>query len=200
MAFQPAPQCVKAELNGLQNGVPIVNIFNVDVNGVPTLTDLGNVATEVGTFWGNLKTVLHSSYILQDITVTDISVANGQQVIDTTHSGETGLVTTAPMAANAAMVVSLRTPFIGRSFRGRIYFGGLPEASLADAQTFTSGAASAMAGAMAAFITALTAAGYALSVVSRFALGVARVTALLTDVVALITDTKVDSQRRRTAN
>jgi hypothetical protein len=37
-------------------------------------------------------------------------------------------------------------------------------------------------------------------VLSRFALGVARVAGLLTEITSIITDVKVDSQRRRTAN
>jgi len=37
-------------------------------------------------------------------------------------------------------------------------------------------------------------------VLSRYAAGVLRVTGLLTEIISVIVDTKVDSQRNRTAN
>jgi hypothetical protein len=50
------------------------------------------------------------------------------------------------------------------------------------------------------FIDQLLTIGKVLVVVSRFADKVARTVALTTDIIGLITDTKIDSQRRRTAN
>lgn len=104
------------------------------------------------------------------------------------------------MAANAAMCVSLRTSFTGRSFRGRMFIGGLGQAGLQDAQNFTPTYVAAVAGVVEDFITALNTINQTLVVVSNYALGVVRVIALATEIISIIVDTKVDSQRRRTAN
>jgi hypothetical protein len=61
-------------------------------------------------------------------------------------------------------------------------------------------AAGTYATAFSALLSGLAAVGQTLVVVSRFADKVARVTALVTEIVALIVNTKIDSQRRRTAN
>ena len=71
---------------------------------------------------------------------------------------------------------------------------------MSDAQNITSGAATAFNGVMQDFIDQLLTIGKVLVVVSRFADKVARTVALTTDIIGLITDTKIDSQRRRTAN
>jgi hypothetical protein len=200
MPFQAVPDGIKIELNAIQNGVPIVNVLHVE-SAVPiTPTVLEDVATEVFVWYGLNDALFHPSYILQNITTTDISVANGQQYIASITSGGAGTASGAAAAANAAAVASLRTAYTGRSFRGRIYFGGMGAAAFADAQNISSGAATAYATAVGDLITALQAIGQTLSVLSRYSNLVLRVTGLLTEVISVIVDTKVDSQRRRTAN
>jgi hypothetical protein len=104
------------------------------------------------------------------------------------------------MAANAAMCVSLRTNYTGRSFRGRFYVGGIGAAAQVSAQNFNTGAAAAVAGYFEDFLDALEAISMHLVVVSNFASGVVRIVALATQIISVIVDTKIDSQRRRTAN
>jgi hypothetical protein len=104
------------------------------------------------------------------------------------------------MAANAAMCISLRTNFTGRSFRGRFYLGGIDATNQLNAQNFTTAGAAAFAGVMEDFIDALAAINQTLVVVSNYAAGVVRVVALATEIISVIVDTKIDSQRRRTAN
>jgi len=142
----------------------------------------------------------HVSYTLDNFTATDISVANGIQVILPAGVANAGTSTGAPAAANAAVCVSLRTNFTGRSFRGRTYFGGFANAILADPHSVSSGTAALYSGLMTDLIDALDAVGQVLCVLSTFAAGVRRVAGLLTEVLFVITDTKLDSQRRRTAN
>jgi len=200
MALGIVPNGIKVELNGLQNGIPVVNRFYVTKASAPTSGDLDDATVAALDFWNSYKGFQHSSFTLANITVTDVHVANGVQVILPLTTDNVGTGSGAPMAANAAMCCSLRTQFTGRSFRGRFYIGGLAGVVQQDAQNFTTAAVGQMAGIFDDFITALDALNMTLVVVSNFAAGVVRVVALATEILSVITDTKIDSQRRRTAN
>jgi len=194
------PNGMKCEFNATQNGVPVVNRVYVTTSSAPTLGDMDDLVVAALAFFNDYKESTHESYVLNDITVTDVHVANGPQVIFPLTTGNTGLVTGTAAGGNVAIVASLRTAFTGRSFRGRWYFGGVPTAAMANAQLATTGTASALAGYFSDFIDALQDIGMTLVVVSKFAAGVARVTNLATEIISIIVNTKLDSQRRRTAN
>lgn len=200
MALGIVPNGIKLELNGVQNGIPIVNRWYVTMTSAPTSADLDDAVAATLAFFNDLKANLHTSYTLQNITATDVHVANGVQVILPLTSDNVGEVGGTALAANAAMCVSLRTQFTGRSFRGRFYIGGLPQADLVTAQTFDSGSATVFAGIFEDFIDALNLINMTFVVVSNYAAGVLRIVALATEIISVIVDTKVDSQRRRTAN
>jgi hypothetical protein len=200
MPFLATPQGIKLEFNGTQNGVPIVNVVHLRcVSGAPA----GQLDTAIIAgidFWNDQRVNVSNSYVLQNITATDISVANGAQIVQPITSDAQGAATGTAAAANAAVCISLRTAQTGRSFRGRFFVGGLPQAALETAQSISTGAAAAYATNMTTFIDTLETAGFALAVLSKYASGALRVAGLLTDIIAVIVDTKVDSQRRRTAN
>lgn len=200
MAADVVPNGIKIEWNYTQNGVPVVNRVYTVTTGAPTEDDLEAARVAAVAFYDTIKGFQHSSCVLQNVTVTDVHVANGSQIIHPVTTDNTGTGTGAAAAANAAMTASLRTSKIGRSFRGRFYLGGLSMAQFSDAQHLTTGAAAAFVTLWSDFIDALGAAGQTLVVVSRYANKVLRVIALVTEVISVIVDTKVDSQRRRTAN
>lgn len=200
MALGIVPNGIKIEMNYTQNGVPVVNRFYVTKTSAPSSGDLDDAIVATTDFYNDLRAAQHQSLILQNITATDVHVANGIQTILPFTTNNTGLVTTAPAAANAALVVSLRTNFTGRSFRGRMYLGGLCAVSQTDAQNVSTAFASSVATIFSDFITALGAINQTLVVVSNYAAKVVRVTALATEIISLIVNTKIDSQRRRTAN
>jgi hypothetical protein len=200
MPFQSVPNGIKIEMNHIQNGIPVVNRFYTTQAGTVSSADLDDLAIVALAFWNNYKAACHVSLVLQNITLTDVSVDGGVQLIVPVLTGNTGGATSAPAAANAAVVASLRTARTGRSYRGRFYFGGLPNANLADAQSISSGQAAVYAGYMTDLIDALTAIEKTLVVVSRFHALAVRAVAVVTEVISIIVDTKVDSQRRRTAN
>jgi len=191
---------IKVEMNGVQNGVPVVNRFYVTMTAAPSSADLDDAITATLDFWNDLKASIHNSYTLANITATDVSVTNGTQTVLPLTTGNTGAVGGDAAAANAAACISLRTNFTGRSFRGRMYIGGLAVASFDDAQHISTAQAAAFAGFMEDFIDTLNAINMTLVVVSKFAAGVARVVNLATEIISVIVDNKVDSQRRRTAN
>jgi len=201
MAFQAVPNGVEVVFNATQNTIPIVNVYHVKTPGAVTDTALIEVSAAFFDWWqDHMQASQHTSYVLNSIVATDISVANGHQVTTVLTSDNAGTAGNSAAAANAAAVLSWRTANIGRSFRGRTYVGGVPQDGLLNAQALTTAAATSYATAGAALIDALEAAGYVLSVLSRFAAGVQRVTGLLTQIIEVVVDTKVDSQRRRTAN
>lgn len=194
------PNGIKVEMNYLQNGIPVVNRFYVTMTGAPSSGDLDDVIIATLAFYNDIKAYQNVSCVLQNITATDVHVANGTQTILPLTTANVGTQPGAAAAANAAMCVSLRTNFTGRSFRGRFYLGGLGQGNLDNAQNFAAVNAAGVATIFEDFIDALNTINMVLVVVSNFAAGVERVVALATEIIAIIVDTKVDSQRRRTAN
>lgn len=201
MAFQPIPDGVEVVFHGVQNSTPVVNVYNVRDTGVldtSRLTEIGNTFKD---WWDDfVKPIQVDSYILQDITVTAQEVSTGPQVVLNFTTGNTGTNTNVDAAGNAAAVISWRTASIGRSYRGRTYIGALGAGALVNAQTLDSAALIALAAAGTGLLDALEAVGATLAVLSRFALGIQRLTGVLTDIIGIVVDSKVDSMRRRTAN
>jgi len=201
MPFVATPQGIEVKLDGVQNGIPVVNVFHVKAPGTVSSADLDDaIAVFLGWWNTDLKQYMHTTYTLNAIIATDISVINGTQTILPLTTSNTGTAGSSAAAANAAVVMSWRTSSTGRSFRGRTYIGALSQAMLVDAQNISTSQAAGVATAGANLIDLLTAANLTLCVLSKFALGVARVAGLLTEILSVIVDTKVDSQRRRTAN
>ena len=200
MPFQPVPNGRKVELNGVQNSIPVVNVFYVTTEDAVSEDSLNVIAFEVIDWFNAHANLFHTSYTLANVTVTDVSSADSIQVVVSPPTGGVGTSAGTAAGANVAVCASLRTSRIGRSFRGRFYFGAVNAAALSDAQHINTGAVTAYAGAITDLIDAMTAIGATLVVVSRFAAGVARVTALASQIISVILDAKVDSQRRRTAN
>ncbi len=200
MALGIVPNGMKIEMNYTQNGIPVVNRFYVTKTSAPTSADLDDAITATLAFYNDIKAYQHPTLILQNITATDVHVANGTQTILPLTTSNVGTGTGTAAAANAAQCASLRTSFTGRSFRGRFYFGGLCNTSLSDAQNWSTIQSAALAGFLDDFITALGVINQTLVVVSNYSAKVVRVVALATEVISIIMDTKVDSQRRRTAN
>lgn len=200
MTLGIVPNGIKIEWNMLQNGVPIVNRMFVTQDTSPTDGDLDDTVVAATDFYNDFKTLQHSSCVLQNITVTDVSAANGRQVILPFTADNTGTGSGVAMAANAAAVASLRTVFTGRSFRGRFYLGGIAGVNQASAQTFITDLATNIGTHIMTFIDTLNTVNKTLVVVSNYASGVVRVIALATEIISVIVDNKIDSQRRRTAN
>jgi len=200
MALGIVPNGIKIEWNFIQNGIPVVNRVFVTKTSSISSADLDDAIVQATAFYNNFKGLQDDTCVLQNITATDVSVANGTQTILPFTSANTGTMSGVATAANAAMCASLRTNFTGRSFRGRFYLGGLGAGAVQDAQNFTTASAAALGGFLADFITALGTVNQTLVVVSNYAHKVVRVVALATEIISIIVDTKIDSQRRRTAN
>lgn len=200
MAFQAVPQGIQVRLLMTQNGVRMENVWNVDYGAAVTPVGLALVG---GIFDGwitsDYRALMNSSVLFDQLICTDISVANGAQDIRVPTS-PAGTNVGTQSAGNAAFVASLRTISTGRNFRGRTYVPGVPQTYLTDAQHASVGYATAVNGAFNNLLSLIVAGGYKLCVLSRFLNKFLRAVGLLTEVISIITDTKIDSQQRRTAN
>lgn len=200
MAFQAVPQGVETVIKMTQNSVPYILTFHTDTGHAVTVTDLDDINSIFdGWITASLAALMFNGTLIHEIVSTDLSVAAGAQrsIVPTTTAGLAG---GGAAAGNAALVVSLRTGFTGRSFRGRNYLGGLTQTVQNTATTVTAGYAVAVAAAWQDLIDALNLASFVLSVLSRYTGGALRVVGLLTEIVTVIVNTTLDSQRRRTAN
>lgn len=201
MAFQAVPDGVEVVFTALQNGVPVVNVYNVQDTETHDEARLGEIADAFKSWWStNVQPSIHESYVLQSIKATNLTSSAGPQVIRNYTTANAGGIGGVATAGNAAGVISWRTALIGRSFRGRTYMGGLSATELTSAQFLSAGTVSALATWGTTLLDAMDALGCKLAVLSRFAAGVLRVTGLLTEIISVVVDSKVDSQRRRTAN
>ena len=200
MPFQAVPQGVQVKLLMTQNDVKMENVWNVDA-GVPvTPVVLAGIGAIFDGWVTTDYSILQSTSIrYNQIICTDISVANGAQDIrvPATTNGANG---TGQVAGNAALVASLRTIHTGKNFRGRTYTPGMVIGATADAQHVTPTYAAAVNVQFVNLLGLLTLAGYKLCVLSRFLHNALRAIGLLTEIVSIVTDTKIDSQQRRTSN
>lgn len=200
MPFQAVTHGIQVKLLMTQNGVRMENVWNVDYGAAVTPTGLFLVGNVFDT-WVNTSYLLriHNSIKFDQIICTDISVPNGAQ--DTRQPLATqGFAGGDAGAGNAAFVASLRTISTGRNFRGRTYMPGIPVTQFQDAQHTTVACAASVNTCFNDLLAALVAAGFKLCVLSRYLNNALRAVGLLTEVISIITDTKVDSQQRRTAN
>ena len=201
MAFQTVPDGVEVVFNGVQNGVPVVNVYNVRDTSTHTEARLEEIIDTFYAWWAaHMSPLQHTSYTLQSIKATNLTSSAGPQVIKAYTTANTGSMTGGESAGNGAGVISWKTALIGRSFRGRTYVGALGVNALASAQTLGTAQMANMVSAGTALLDALEAISTTLCVLSRVAAGVQRVAGLLTQIIGVVVDAKVDSQRRRTAN
>jgi len=201
MAFQSVPHGVEARIIASIGEQPCVNVINIDVGHEVTSADLNGVAIVVDA-WMNDAMLSHLSdeYSYIHTIARDLEHADSSEALVGAIPPVPGGTAEPSLPSQVACVQSFRTAFIGRSFRGRFYMGGLTANQLIDPQTLDTTYVTQLNGAMIDLVDALHTAGYALCVLSRIAGGVARVAGLLTEIIAIVTNTKVDTQRRRSAN
>lgn len=129
----------------------------------------------------------------RDLSIQDsfvVSVAPSEPII--------GAMNSPTLPANVTMAVSFRTPFAGRSFRGRSYWIGLAEGDVTG-DFVSAGASQAILGIMRELVENVPQPLNAqLAVVSRYHNGAPRATGIATPVTSVIlVDRRVDTQRRR---
>jgi len=118
---------IRITAEGTNGGQPCVNVFHWRIpNSAPT-TEVGGIATALQTFYNAIKGSLNAGTItIGSHVVTVDQVPNVVIAITPLTVASTG---GAVVSAGTAGVVSWQTGVVGRSFRGRNYFGPISTTS-----------------------------------------------------------------------
>lgn len=161
-----------------------------------TSTDLANASAVAASWWStNLRPLIQNNTVLRQTRATDISVEGGGQSIATVGTAGTNGGILVPL--NAALVVSLRTAKRGRSYRGRIYLGGLEQTDLVSETDVAGAYVTSVLAAIAALQSQLDTNSFDLVVASKQHNKVVTNPAETNEVIAATCDSHIDSQRRR---
>lgn len=131
MAFISLPDSVKIEIKMRKGGAPNVNIIWGRVEVTIDLAKLEQIALAVVAWWNaEVKPLVSSSTALESVTVTDWSVVDSIQHVETLTTPSAGTATGGDLPSNVAAVTTFYTGYTGRSFRGRVYNAGLTDAQV----------------------------------------------------------------------
>jgi hypothetical protein len=199
MAFQSVPDCAEAVVNGSVGVVEYNNILNFTfVGGGYDQSDINALAAAVdGWYSTEVLPLLSVSYDYNFTRVRGLEDENDREGLNSSGAGA-GSVTGLISAANAALVITHRTGFTGRSARGRSYVGGLAASEQGGAAIWNSTVAGALATAFNDLRAAVVSAGWSFVVVSRFTGGAPRTVGTFFPVtVSEARNIDMDSQRGR---
>jgi len=196
----PASGVTRAVFNYLSQGIPTANVLHFTAPPGPDAPDPAALASDLAGWWiANIAPISHTSHILQNVTCTDLSAAGPPAVIYSTGLPSPGLQTGDPMPNNAALVMSEHTALRGRSYRGRIYVGGIAESnSLGNEVLGTLRDAHVTRWSqLITFVTAPLSPDVCLVVLSYFSAGAVRATPVATRVTTITANTRIDTMRQR---
>lgn len=201
MAFVAVPECAECTMvyTG-PNSNRMVNVYHFTRPSLgwdpDSLGDLGEALLA----WENDTAKAQRSQEITCIGVEcrDISVQNSFVVSVAAIPPIAGTRGSPVLPANVTLAVSLRTPFAGRSFRGRTYWVGLSEGSVQGDFVIPAVAQGILAAVRELMEEVPQPLGAQLAVVSRYANGAPRAIGVATPVTAVtLVDSRVDTQRRR---
>lgn len=198
MPYIPAPNVLRAELLFSWDGQSCETVLDFLPATPPLLTDMNELGAHLVTWWSTtLRSNLPVNISLQRIQITDQTFENAPSIAYSTGLPLLGTNVGPSLPNNVAMVVTKRTLFRGRSYRGRIYHPGLLEGIVVN-NTIDSGFATSVKNAYAALISFTTLSdAWEMCVVSRYANNNPREVAVVTPVWSMDVNLTVDSQRRR---
>lgn len=197
MAFIPLPNGVKVELKYTLNGKACVNVLWFTKPVITVTVDFPALGGAIKDWWVDTQAAAHpTSMSLDEIVITEWAAADGAQLTFTEDLPAAGTNASPALPNNVALVVSLRTGYTGRSFRGRMYVPGLHEGqvvgddvSLLIASDFATGAE---------LLASMALDEGFLWVVASFHHDLApRVTGVPSAITSFVVNTRVDTQRRR---
>lgn len=201
MAFQSVPQTVSVQV---RNKLPDNQDFIVDLafwRGVtdPTVAEMFALGDDIDQWWTlSIMPYLSDTVAYFEVVCNLLTTATSLQTSSTSGSIVGGVGTEQAPNAQAACI-SLRTGMRGRSFRGRNYISGVPNASIAVNHmdptfmtTIESGYRFLLAGG------AYDPSPFSWVVISRRAAGFVRPVGVTTQILnAFFVDDIIDDQRRR---
>lgn len=200
----PAGNICRCVYSGTYGGAKWANVFFVRyAPGPAAQADLNGLATGLRTAWNtNIKPLMVAAAQLTQTTCTDLVSNTGLTGVDNTAVVGTN-VTTAPMPANVALVVSFK---IARRYRGghpRMYLTGQATGNTASNTNWTGTYAATVATNMEAWRVAVNALTFpSMSVIQLVNLSyytghILRPVPTFDTINAVSVHTRVDTQRRR---
>lgn len=198
MVYIPVPNCLSVEMAYTAQGQVFENVINYRTDGAIDVTLLQGVTEAIFGYWQtDLLPGLSTGTELFEIKATDISSESGATYSHVPLSGNTGTTNGEMLPLNCALVVTLQTPKRGRSYRGRIYFGGFGEPECSGS-TWQADAITPVTNFMNDILAfAVDTTELFMVVVSRFHDKAARVTGTADAVSTIRVNPTVASQRRR---
>ena len=199
MAFQPVPDVARFAIR-MKSGLlgDVINVFYFLRQGAWGLSELESAAQQLATIWTNEVMTSISS------TAAFFSVqARGERVQDDVAfefvlpSPVSGSRSGDPLPAHCAFCVTHLTGLVGRSNRGRTYFGPIAESDTIG-DLLLPGRADGFRNALVSMRSLMANAGWTHVVVSRVRNKVRLPTAITVPVIGYrYTDRVIDAQRRR---
>lgn len=201
----PIPDGVTAIMKYTKAGQLCANVFHVRV---PTTPDVAMLNT-IGQIFRDAWLLKLQPYTSADVTLTSIEVLDaatpgGLGVEYTTGLPEAGVSASAALPNNVTIATKLSTGRVGRSYRGRFYFLGIPEAYLStDKQSLLPVVQTALNDFVNELISNLQLSSMSLAVASLYSgvdvnhKPIPRTAGILTDVIGSSVNATLDSQRRR---
>jgi len=197
MALPILPDGMRISLEMSLQGKDIANIYHVTTTNVIDDLEMFRIADVFKDWWDvSLSITLSDELSLNAITVTDISVVGGGQIISTVGMPVIGKSINDSITNNVALVASLGTAKTGRSFRGRSFIPGMPVVAITDNHVGLVNAA-IVTSAFEDLLAALIVEGARLVVASFISGGVQRLIGVATEIISIAVRTRVDTQRRR---
>jgi len=197
MANPPIDRVVKAEIRFTWNGQLVENVMHfrntIDQPSPADMEVLGNlIADTVNPDW---LSVMTSTVTFREVYIEDYAGSISQSA--TVAGLGSGAVTGDSMPGGTTFCLSLRTGFVGRARRGRIYTIGMNEGQQSGG-VVTSGYRNAWITNIQQLMLAVGTTNWELVVVSFMLNGLPRDEPLVTPVTTVLAvDDFVDSQRRR---
>lgn len=127
MAFNAIPGVVKCTIRHSFRLQDCLNtMYFLFTGGSINVLNVTALVNNLATSWAdNIMSLLSNDLIFQSILARDLSAENGIEIAGGSGSSTAGSGTDA-MPNNVSACVSVRTPFAGRHYRGRMYLGGIP--------------------------------------------------------------------------
>jgi hypothetical protein len=199
MGFVPIPDGCEVVIKGhLGGGQACYNTLYYTQDSEWGESDLQDIADAVDAAWSTfVDTYLGTGYAYDRTDVRDMRTSIGYQA--TQDAGATGGGVTGGTAPNnVAIAVARRSGLTGRSSRGRVFVGGIPNSALVSNNEVSSTFGNAAVAIFEAIDGVVSGLGWAPVIVSKVQAGVPLSTAVVYGIVEwVLVNSVVDSMRRR---
>lgn len=159
MAFQACPGVAEVVVHGTLDGENVYNVLHFKQTPATawSAAALTTLATAVRAAWVTyILATVNVSYSVLEVSARDLDHEGGESGVAPISTATPGAILGDCLPNNVAVVCTLRTARVGRSYRGRMYIAGIAEAD-ATRSRLVSAAATRFANVFANFNTAMQA-------------------------------------------